>query len=172
VSKLTQGPYKLVNSRWHQTHESIIARVIPVTESGCWLWLGSTDGRYGEFWFEGKKIKAHVFAFIMYFGTVPVGMEVCHSCDVELCVNPLHLFAATHSENMKDARRKGRQPIPSELGRTDALTHCHKGHPWTEENIKRRKDGYKECRTCANVSQRQYHQRVKNDQAQQAAKGE
>lgn len=51
---------------------------------------------------------AHRFSWEIYFGKPPKDKEVCHRCDVPLCVNPEHLFLGTHKENMQDAANKNR----------------------------------------------------------------
>jgi hypothetical protein len=82
----------------------------PVPESGCWLWLGNPNASgYGLVTHMGRSILAHRAAHIIFKGAIPEGMEVCHKCDTPLCINPAHLFAATHGENMRDAHRKGRK---------------------------------------------------------------
>lgn len=40
------------------------------------------------------------------------GVDIMHSCDNRLCVNPAHLAIGTRSENMKDAYNKGRIIVP------------------------------------------------------------
>jgi hypothetical protein len=42
-------------------------------------------------------------------GPIPEGHAICHVCDVRLCCNPAHLFAAPQSENIADMVAKGRQ---------------------------------------------------------------
>lgn len=75
--------------------------------SKCWLWGGPLKGRYGSFHWHGGH-SAHTFSWFIHNGPIPPNMEVCHSCDVPLCVNPNHLFVDTHKGNLQDAARKGR----------------------------------------------------------------
>lgn len=75
----------------------------------CWIWTGSTSLGYGSCW-DGVKIrKAHRFSYALHFGTIPDGLDICHSCDNPACVRPTHLFAGTVSDNMQDMDRKGRR---------------------------------------------------------------
>ena len=86
-------------------------RFVEKKESGCWEWTGSTDGHgYGQI-SKGKNIspeKAHRTSWILHFGAIPSGLDVCHACDNPLCVNPKHLMLGTRMANMVDASRKGR----------------------------------------------------------------
>lgn len=85
---------------------------------GCWLWTAGVrrwarepwDGGYGAFWFRGKVVRAHLFAYWWLFGQVPDGKVLLHSCDNRRCVNVVdHVRPGTQLENVADMVAKRRQ---------------------------------------------------------------
>lgn len=86
----------------------------------CWPWLGAIQsGGYGSFFAAGRIVKAHRFSYELAKGPVPPGLHVCHTCDSPPCVNPRHLFVASHATNMRDMSLKGRAAWGSHPGRTE-----------------------------------------------------
>lgn len=81
---------------------------MPEPNSGCWLWLGSGSHGYGYFWYGQAPGKAHRYSYERARGPIPDGMWILHKCDVRCCVNPDHLVAGTHQENMDHAVARGR----------------------------------------------------------------
>lgn len=76
----------------------------------CWNWIGGkSSSGYGAFTINHKKYLAHRVSYALFVDTIPDGMEVCHSCDNKLCVNPSHLWSGTHQDNIDDKVRKNRQ---------------------------------------------------------------
>lgn len=77
----------------------------------CWNWKGTgTPCGYGYLWYINSKIPAHRVSFILEFGEIPEGKEVCHKCNNTQCVNPKHLCICTHQENIKYRNEQGRTP--------------------------------------------------------------
>jgi hypothetical protein len=94
--------------------------VLKVELGPCWLWTGSKNYNqgYGVIKPSGsrKLAYAHRIAWEIAFGTVPGRLWVLHKCDNPACVNPAHLFLGTNSDNMKDAKMKGRAKWPVLFG--------------------------------------------------------
>lgn len=87
-------------------------------ESKCWNWTGLVSRHgYGQIKVAlgsrslSKMQSAHRVSFAVFKGEIQDGLEVCHSCDNPHCINPEHLWAGTHQENMDDMRRKGRSKL-------------------------------------------------------------
>ena len=104
--------------------ETIEAYSMPVTECGCWIWMGAQLSRgYGSLNAAGFRGKAHRAAYKAFVADIPDGMHVLHKCDTPACVNPDHLFVGTHSDNMQDKHAKGRANTPT--GTRNALSQFH-----------------------------------------------
>lgn len=83
-----------------------------ILPSGCWQWTGTTShGR--PIYNPGKKLcgtrYAYRVAYYLRHGKLNPKMQICHSCDNPLCINPQHLFEGTNQDNIEDSICKGRR---------------------------------------------------------------
>lgn len=143
---------------------AFFARTMPVTETGCAIWLGAVGTRkhhgYGKAWdaLLKKNVLAHRLAWELMKGQVPDGMLVLHKCDVRCCVNPDHLYIGTYADNVHDVDKRGRRNKWKET--------CKRGHPRTPENTVEYKTGGRHCRLCRNISASQSYIRFGKERRQ------
>jgi hypothetical protein len=126
-----------------------------VTKSGCWLWQRSLVGSgYGQLRYGAdRRIRflAHRFSYTLVYGEIPLGTEIDHLCRVRHCVNPNHLEAVTHQENI--IRSVKYRPDEYDVG--EACRRGHERSKWTGVNTK----GKRFCRKCASIHQKNHRQR-------------
>ncbi len=99
--------------------ERFWSNVTAEPNSGCFLWVGGLDSNgYAPFTVFGVKTRAHRFSYEAFVGPIPDGMHILHSCDVPCCVNPAHLRAGTHQDNMRDMQERGRHVRGEKMANT------------------------------------------------------
>lgn len=147
------------------TKESIMEKVV-VSDSGCWEWTGLVGKNgYPSVGYKGKRARgAHRISFMLHKGEIPDGLFVCHTCDNKLCLNPGHLFLGTAKQNSQDMVSKGR----ANNGVRTKLTHCKRGHEFTEESVQKTKDGDRYCKICVNNARRAWRANKKAARATQS----
>jgi len=90
----------------------------------CWVWIGKRNANeYPQLnlWIPGRgmtSVLAHRLSLEVFRGIVlQPGEKACHGCYTPLCINPMHIWPGTHSDNMRDAYAKGRLKLPNGLDR-------------------------------------------------------
>lgn len=100
-------------------------KILPITESGCWLWmsaLAGSDYPYVTLMNPKRLRRAHRVVYEMLKERIPEGLQLDHLCRVRACVNPDHLEPVTGQENRRRAHV--------------LVTHCKHGHEFTGDNVR------------------------------------
>ena len=111
---LIPKPPPVIDASMLSASERLLSKAIFDKDTDCWLWIASKHSSgYGAFWFNCRMDNAHRVSYEIFVGYIPLGLFVLHRCDVEICINPAHLFIGSQSDNIRDAISKGR--ISSEI---------------------------------------------------------
>lgn len=138
--------------RYEKRAEDRFNRMYKVVESGCWEWQGFRDKHgYGYMSYQCKNHKAARYAYSHFVGPITEGLHLDHLCRNTCCVNPSHLEPVTPRENTL----RGMNVVAINARKT----HCHRGHPLTEDNIQR-KNGRRICLECRKLYNKDTYARL------------
>lgn len=137
-------PKKMIPPALLEQVKEKLLRKIERRPDGCWIYLGATNDIGYPTWrpyTTSKTQYVHRCSYEIFHGPIPDGAEVDHICHVRNCVNPDHLQALSHRENLM---RSPNQPAAKNARKT----HCIRGHELTPENTyeQPRGRGCVECR--------------------------
>jgi HNH endonuclease len=111
------------------------------TQSGCLIWTGYADeDGYGR---TGSKllgaVLVHRVAWLLDGRELDPAKTLDHTCRNRLCVNVEHLEQVTSVENIK-------RGLAGAFNRNK--TRCPRGHVYTLDNLRKRRDGRRTCLIC------------------------
>lgn len=124
--------------------DRIKAGVIIDPVTGCWNWQGVTSVGYGRIKYLGKLELTHRVAYRLWVGELIPGMHIDHLCFNTLCCNPEHLEQVTPMVNWHRS--------------SPPLSHCGRGHEFSDANTYVSPKGRRDCRTCKLERQRVWRQ--------------
>lgn len=140
-------------SRHRLTQELLPARLTEKfsmnRETGCWDWTAAKQPTgYGQVWNGKRPEQAHRVFYRLFVCEIPDGCEIDHVCRNRGCVNPDHLRAVPHKENMRVSGAL--------MGINARKTHCKRGHELAGRNLRITPSGARQCRACAAMHARRY----------------
>lgn len=110
-------------------------------ENGCWVWIGAMSSvGYGRFKVSGRLVSPHRWSYENFVGPIPENLVIDHLCRNRRCVNPQHLEAVSHRENVL----RGIGPTAFNARKT----HCPSGHLLSGPNLYLTPQGRRACFEC------------------------
>ena len=108
---------KAFTERGREPLERFMDHVQGDFETGCWNWMGGTDGGkghdYGRFTVGGTDWKTHRWAWVHVAGyELIAGWVLDHICENDLCVRPCHIQQIPNDENLKMGETRRTRPVP------------------------------------------------------------
>lgn len=135
--------------RWWNNKPVGLDHFMPVTESGCHIWMGAAlVSGYGTLKVGGKRKYVHRVAYEHEYGPIRAGHVIDHICRVRRCINPGHLRAVTPRVNATENSA-------SAAAVNAKKTHCKRGHPLAGDNLMLLSNG-RGCRECARALWRKH----------------
>jgi hypothetical protein len=128
---------------------------VRIDGENCWEWQAAVNGD-GYAAYGGTF--AHRVIYQFFYGLIPAGYQIDHTCRNKRCVNPVHLDVVTHAENQRrgvDARLRN---------------CCQRGHPWKPETTGHLMNGSRVVRYCLVCRDANLKRRRDRDRAAKASK--
>ena len=150
-----------------------LSSMITKMPSGCWHYTGSKDSSgYGRISVGKHRLGAHKVAYLLLVGDYDQSLELMHSCDNPICVNPAHLSPATHADNIQDCVDKGRHHWQSRIAnstRKRAIANnepTYIGKPCKTHNTSVRRTSNGECTECYEAHKAKLRERNRSDKGE------
>ena len=134
---MNQGYTRITQNRRRRAQWVFLEMCRPDLLTGCWIWEGAFQGRYGVYNEPGERThSAHRYSYQLLIGPIPDGKQLDHLCRNPACVNPDHLQPVTARENVLRA-------VTARATINAAKSVCDKGH--NDWYLWR---GHRQCRAC------------------------
>lgn len=94
------------------------------SKNECWPWVGTTENKFGYGVFgvgKSSQFRAHRISFLIEHGTIDPFLDVLHSCDNPLCMNPRHLRQGTQKQNNEDMIARNRYAKGESANKSDLV---------------------------------------------------
>lgn len=133
--------------------DKIARKIECVSESGCWIWMGSVNREgYGNIFINGQHTTVHRVVYAYLRGPIPPRKHCDHLCRVTCCVNPDHIDVVEPRINYLRGR--------SFSAKNAAKTHCRAGHHLDGDNLYIAPGRFKRvCRECNRLAEARYRRR-------------